>query len=69
MQPFIRTAFNSLRIVESMCLLCGRMVGASRDPEVLTIAEKAHLLIHMNATPTKHAEPVKARAIAAAAAK
>ena len=42
MRPFIRTAFNSVRVIESMCLRCGRMVGASPSPDMLTVAEDSH---------------------------
>ena len=43
MTPFIRTAFNRVGVVDSMCLRCGRVIATSPNKEALKIAEEAHV--------------------------
>jgi hypothetical protein len=40
---FIRTSFNRLRVVESLCLRCGHTVAFAPTPDPLKIAEEAHV--------------------------
>jgi hypothetical protein len=35
--------FATARVLESICERCSRTVGVSTTPEILTIAERAHI--------------------------